>query len=208
MHIPLKVTTDYTLLKSLIKMPDLISFLCDNKINACGICDENLYGVLDFYFSCKKNNIKPIIGLSIKLNNLEVCLYAINYEGYKNLYVMYESKKNIIGSIEMVIGPKKDKTITLSMIKTKEGYRKCGIGQLLVTCCVLYAIDIRYNIAVLGPITGDGIAFWPSLGLTECKKPPQRVLDKILDKQRNLANKLNCTVDPQAILVQYNPVPH
>lgn len=108
----------------------------------------------------------------------------------------------------MVIGPKKDKTITLSMIKTKEGYRKCGIGQLLVTCCVLYAIDIRYNIAVLGPITGDGIAFWPSLGLTECKKPPQRVLDKILDKQRNLANKLNCTVDPQAILVQYNPVPH
>lgn len=93
MHIPLKVTTDYTLLKSLIKMPDLISFLCDNKINACGICDENLYGVLDFYFSCKKNNIKPIIGLSIKLNNLEVCLYAINYEGYKNLLKIHTLKE-------------------------------------------------------------------------------------------------------------------
>lgn len=93
MHIPLKVTTDYTLLKSLIKMPDLISFLCDNKINACGICDENLYGVLDFYFSCKKNNIKPIIGLSIKLNDLEVCLYAINYEGYKNLLKIHTLKE-------------------------------------------------------------------------------------------------------------------
>ncbi|MBS5862474.1 MAG: DNA polymerase III subunit alpha [Firmicutes bacterium] len=93
MHIPLKVTTDYTLLKSLIKMSDLISFLCDNKINACGICDENLYGVLDFYFSCKKNNIKPIIGLSIKLNNLEVCLYAINYEGYKNLLKIHTLKE-------------------------------------------------------------------------------------------------------------------
>ena len=93
MHIPLKVTTDYTLLKSLIKMPDLISFLCDNKINACGICDENLYGVLDFYFSCKKNNIKPIIGLSIKLNNLEVCLYAINYDGYKNLLKIHTLKE-------------------------------------------------------------------------------------------------------------------
>lgn len=93
MHILLKVTTDYTLLKSLIKMPDLISFLCDNKINACGICDENLYGVLDFYFSCKKNNIKPIIGLSIKLNNLEVCLYAINYEGYKNLLKIHTLKE-------------------------------------------------------------------------------------------------------------------
>ena len=74
-------------------MPDLISFLCDNKINACGICDENLYGVLDFYFSCKKNNIKPIIGLSIKLNNLEVCLYAINYEGYKNLLKIHTLKE-------------------------------------------------------------------------------------------------------------------
>ena len=93
MHIPLKVTTDYTLLKSLIKMPDLVSFLCDNKISACGICDENLYGVLDFYFSCKKNNIKPIIGLSIKLNNLEVCLYAINYEGYKNLLKIHTLKE-------------------------------------------------------------------------------------------------------------------
>ena len=58
MHIPLKVTTDYTLLKSLIKIPDLISFLREKNITACGICDENLYGVLDFYFSCKKNNIK------------------------------------------------------------------------------------------------------------------------------------------------------
>lgn len=93
MHIPLKVVTDYTLLKSLIKIPDLISFLCDNKINACGICDENLYGVLDFYFSCKKKNIKPIIGLSIKLNNLEVCLYAINYEGYKNLLKIHTLKE-------------------------------------------------------------------------------------------------------------------
>ena len=55
MHIPLKVTTDYTLLKSLIKIPDLISFLREKNITACGICDENLYGVLDFYFSCKKN---------------------------------------------------------------------------------------------------------------------------------------------------------
>ena len=102
MHIPLKVTTDYTLLKSLIKIPDLISFLCDNKISACGICDENLYGVLDFYFSCKKNNIKPIIGLSIKLNNLEVCLYAVNYEGYKNLLKIHTLKeKNELNALNI-----------------------------------------------------------------------------------------------------------
>ena len=85
MYAPLKVTTDYTLLKSLIKIPDLIAFLVSNKISACAICDENLYGSLDFYKNCKNNNIKPIIGLSVKLNDLEIYLYAINYNGYKNL---------------------------------------------------------------------------------------------------------------------------
>ena len=82
---PLKVTTDYTLLKSLIKIPDLITFLVSNKITACAICDENLYGALDFYKACKENNIKPIIGLSVNLNNQDLYLYAINYDGYKNM---------------------------------------------------------------------------------------------------------------------------
>ena len=85
MYAPLKVTTDYTLLKSLIKIPDLISFLVANNISACAICDENLYGALDFYKNCRANNIKPIIGLNVKLDNKDIYLYAINYNGYKNL---------------------------------------------------------------------------------------------------------------------------
>ena len=89
MYTPLKVTTDYTMLKSLIKVNDLISFLCTKKINACAICDENLYGVLDFYTNCKQKNIKPIIGLSIYLNNKNIYLYAINYYGYKNLLKLH-----------------------------------------------------------------------------------------------------------------------
>ena len=93
MHVPLKVVTDYTLLKSLIKIPDLINFLLDRNITACGICDENLYGVLDFYFSCKKNNIKPIIGLNVKIDNLDVYLYAKDYEGYKGLLKIHTLKE-------------------------------------------------------------------------------------------------------------------
>ena len=85
MYTPLKITTDYTMFKSLIKINDLISFLHSKKITACAICDENLYGILDFYTSCKKNKIKPIIGLSVFLNNKNIYLYAMNYNGYKNL---------------------------------------------------------------------------------------------------------------------------
>ncbi len=85
MYAPLKVTTEYSLLKSLIKIPNLISFLVANNISACAICDESLYGILEFYNACLDNDIKPIIGLSININDKEVYLYAKNYQGYKNL---------------------------------------------------------------------------------------------------------------------------
>lgn len=97
MYIPLKITTDYSLLKSLIKIPNLIKFLCDNNITACGTCDENLYGVYDFYNSCINNNIKPIIGLEVKIDNLSLYLYAKDYDGYLNLIKIHTciEKKNL-----------------------------------------------------------------------------------------------------------------
>lgn len=93
MYVPLKITTDYSILKSLIKIKDLITFLNAKNIKACGICDENLYGVLEFYNSCINNNIKPIIGLNIKINNLDIYLYAINYKGYQNLLKIHTIKE-------------------------------------------------------------------------------------------------------------------
>ena len=85
MYIPLKVTTDYSLLKSLIKVKDLIDFCVHKNIKSCGICDTNLFGSIEFYKLCKKNNIKPIIGIEIKLLENIIYLYAKNYDGYKNL---------------------------------------------------------------------------------------------------------------------------
>lgn len=85
MYVPLKVTTDYTLLKSLIKIDDLITFCMSQKISCCGICDTNLFGAIEFYKKCQKNHIKPIIGLEISIDNYPIYLYAKNYLGYKNL---------------------------------------------------------------------------------------------------------------------------
>ena len=81
----LKITTDYSLLKSMIKVEDAIKYCLNNNIGYCSICDNNLFGVINFYDKCKKNNIKPIIGLDVILNNSHIYLYAKNYEGYKNL---------------------------------------------------------------------------------------------------------------------------
>ena len=85
MYTPLKVTTDYTLLKSLIKIKDLIDFCVSKNILSCGICDTNLFGSIEFYKLAKKNNIKPIIGLEVNIDNYKIYLYAKDYNGYSNL---------------------------------------------------------------------------------------------------------------------------
>ena len=43
MFVPLKITTDYSLLKSLIKVEDLSEYLIKHNITACAIVDENLF---------------------------------------------------------------------------------------------------------------------------------------------------------------------
>lgn len=85
MYIPMGVKTDNSLLQSLIKIKDLIPFLKEHNITACGILDNRLYGVMEFYFSCLNNDIKPIIGLDVEVNKKRIYLYAKNYNGYKSL---------------------------------------------------------------------------------------------------------------------------
>ena len=123
MYIPLKVTTDYTLLKSLIKVPNLISFLSEKNIDVCGICDENLYGVLEFYYACKKNNIKPIVGLDVKIDDLNVYLYAMNFDGYKNLlkiHTLKEKNELILDDLSVY----KDSILCIVPFKSKELFDK------------------------------------------------------------------------------------
>ena len=93
--IPLKITTEYSLLKSLIKLPDLISFLNENNIKECAICDENLNGFMDFYLKCKENNIKPIIGLDTIYESMHIYVYAKNYLGYQELLKIDYLKNNM-----------------------------------------------------------------------------------------------------------------
>ena len=86
-YTPLWIKTDYSLLSSLIKIDDLIIKLKEFNIKSAAICDDNLFGALEFYNKCKKNGIKPIIGLEINLG-FTILLYAKNYEGYQNLCVI------------------------------------------------------------------------------------------------------------------------
>ena len=83
-YVPLWIKTDYSILSSLIKIDDLINKLTSLDISSCAICDDNLFGAMEFYNKCKSNGIKPIIGLEINLS-FPVLLYAKNYKGYQAL---------------------------------------------------------------------------------------------------------------------------
>lgn len=84
MYAPLYIKTHNTLLSSMIRTSELIDYAVKNNIKALTITDNNLFGAMDFYDLCVKNNIKPIIGLEIEIDT-KIVLYARNYSGYKNL---------------------------------------------------------------------------------------------------------------------------
>lgn len=91
--LPLNIKTNNYLLHSMIKIKELVKIAKENNLKALTITDDNMYGVMEFYKECKANNIKPIIGLEVKLPE-KIILYAMNYEGYKNLIKITKKSSN------------------------------------------------------------------------------------------------------------------
>ena len=85
MYIPLYNKSNYTLLSSLIKIDDLITYASKNNISSIALTDTTMYGTMEFINKCKSKNIKPIIGLDIILDEYNIVLLAKDYDGYKSL---------------------------------------------------------------------------------------------------------------------------
>ncbi len=76
----------YTFFNSLLKISDIIDLSISNGFSNAFLIDRNvMYGAAEFYKLCKKNNIKPIIGLEILVGDYNKILIAKNFEGYKQL---------------------------------------------------------------------------------------------------------------------------
>ena len=98
MYTPLYIKTNYSLLSSLVTIDNLISLCKKHNLKSIAICDDDMTTTMVFYKECKKNNIKPVIGLDVKLDDLSVLLYAKDYEGYQSLIKLSTKKyeRNII----------------------------------------------------------------------------------------------------------------
>lgn len=82
----LSIKTDYSILSSLIKIPDLISYAINNHIEALGIIDDNLSSSMEFILECQKNNIKPLVSLEVIYQDSKIYLYAKDEQGLHNLF--------------------------------------------------------------------------------------------------------------------------
>ena len=80
MHImALQLKTSYSLLNSLNNIKNTISKAISYGYDALAITDENnMFGVMEFYLECIKNNIKPIIGINLLVDDIHLLLYAKN----------------------------------------------------------------------------------------------------------------------------------
>jgi len=85
---PLCNYTHYSLLKGFSKPDQLAAKCAENKYKACGIADyKSISGAVSFYLSCKKHDIKPIIGCAFD----SFTLFAKNKNGWFDLISLVSS---------------------------------------------------------------------------------------------------------------------
>ena len=101
----LRVHSEYSLVDSLVRLSALVANVAKMSMPAVGLTDlNNLFGLIKFYKSARKNGIKPIAGADVLVKYPEqempqqLVLLVQNQLGYKNLTQLiskaYLSKEN------------------------------------------------------------------------------------------------------------------
>lgn len=90
MFVHLRNHSHYSLLSALPKIDPLVKRAKSYDMPAVALTDyTNMYGTIEFYKSCEKKGIKPIIGVEFSIRHsdraFKVVIIARTYEGYKNL---------------------------------------------------------------------------------------------------------------------------
>ncbi len=106
MFIHLRNHSHYSLLRALPKVSEIVKEAKKMGMSAVALTDySNMYGVIEFYNTCKKENIKPIIGVEFNIayndRSFKIILLSKDITGYKNLM-----KITSIVNIENPLEPK------------------------------------------------------------------------------------------------------
>ncbi|WP_028273065.1 DNA polymerase III subunit alpha [Atopococcus tabaci] len=98
--VQLQVTSSYSLLQSTLTIEQLVQAAKKRGYSAIALTDRNvLHGLVDFYTYCKKEAIKPILGLTLDLAGIRqtdqefpIVLLAVDEKGYQSLVKLSSQK--------------------------------------------------------------------------------------------------------------------
>ena len=94
-YVPISFKSDYSLLKSLLKIGDIVKYSKENNSSYAGVLDDNPYAIMDFYDKCEKNNLKNDKKLTLndlfKYNAGLICvLPCSDYRLFNRLKAFFE----------------------------------------------------------------------------------------------------------------------
>ncbi|GEP18665.1 DNA polymerase III subunit alpha [Pediococcus argentinicus] len=160
--LPLQVSSAYSLLKSSLKIQDLVQSAKKLGYQTLGLADENvMYGAIEFYQECERNGIKPVLGLNLALQGsflteetYQTLFFAKGQTGYQNLMQLSSLKmasdksslsftdlNGLLDDLVMIIPGTRSE-----MIELLERGQRSSVEQLLKS----YLDEISYDNLYLG----------------------------------------------------------
>lgn len=95
-YVPLHIHTQYSLLDSTIRIPELVEYLKQHNFKSCNISDHGtLGGIIEFYEACKAGGIKPLIGVEAYITNDPDGIEDNSLKTKDNFHLVLIAKDNI-----------------------------------------------------------------------------------------------------------------
>ena len=125
------IHSDHSLLHSPLQIKKLVPAAKKRGFDTLGISElDNMFSAIEFYETCKKNDIKPIIGSDVLIerdgNLSRIVLIAMNKKGYDNLmylssisYLYHMRGSQAVIPYEELINHKEGVAVILSMLESE-----------------------------------------------------------------------------------------
>ncbi len=127
--------SDYSLLHSSLKIKDLVNAAKERGFNSIGISElDNMFSAIEFYETCRKNDIKPVIGSDVLVKRGDdlsrLVLIAADKKGYDNLmylssisYLYHMKGSQAIIPYEEIVKNQEGIAVIIPMLESEIGKR-------------------------------------------------------------------------------------
>lgn len=139
-----QIVTAHDMLQSTIRIEELIAKMNEQQVKTAAITNSKLYGVLPFWHAMKKAGLRPVIGVTLRVNismiHRQLIVYAKNEVGYEHLL-----KLSSASSL------REDGVVPFKWL---EGYKE-GLCAMIPLSDVSWQIDAKEDLIALKALWQD-----------------------------------------------------